>query len=134
MNMAATVLIVDDDPGSAEAFGPMLKSSGYEVCVAPDGETGLDEVKRSGPVAIVVDLHLPRMDGVEFLRRLRSSCHAHIPVAVVTGDYLVDDDVTDRLRGLGARLFFKPLWEDDLNRIVSDLVRSVSCAGGHASR
>ena len=130
MNTAAVVLIVDDDPGSADAFAPMLKSNGYDVCVAPNGETGLDEVKRCGPAAIIVDLHLPTIDGVEFVRRLRSSCHGHIPVAVVTGDYLIDDDIADRLRSLGAGLFFKSLWAEDLNRIVSDLVRAVSYASG----
>jgi twitching motility two-component system response regulator PilH len=121
--MRTRVLIVDDDPGAAEAFGPMLTSSGYDVSVAADGESGLDLIERDGPAAILVDLHLPTIDGVEFLRRLRSgSSHAEIPVAVLTGDYLVDDDVTQRLQRLGARLFFKPLWEDDLNRIVSDLL------------
>jgi twitching motility two-component system response regulator PilH len=121
--MAITVLIVDDDPGAAEAFGPMLKASGYDVCVAADGESGLDEVRCHEPAAILVDLHLPTIDGVEFLRRLRSShAHADIPVAVVTADYLVDDAVLHWLQGLNARLFFKPLWEEDLNRIVSALV------------
>lgn len=133
--MSAMVLIIDDDPGAAEAFAPMLRSHGYEVCVVADGESGLREVARTGPAAIVVDLHLPTFDGVEFLNRLRSSSpHADVPVAVVTGDYLVDNEVTDRLHTLGARLFFKPLWEDDLNRIVNDLVRAGSRRLAHMSR
>lgn len=131
--MAATVPIVDDDLGAAEAFGPMLKSHGYHVCVAADGESGLTEVERIGPVAIVVDLHLPTIDGVEFLSRLRSmSGHADVPVAVVTGDYLVDDEVTGRLQTMGAQLFFKPLWEDDLNKIVHDLVKMSGSPCRHA--
>jgi DNA-binding response OmpR family regulator len=106
-----TVLIIDDDPGAAEALGPMLKSHGYEVHVSADAESGLQEVQRSGPLAIVVDLHLPTVDGVEFLHRLRaSSRHAHVPVAV------------------GAQLFFKPLWEDDLARIVRGLLGAAPAA------
>jgi CheY-like chemotaxis protein len=133
--MAITVLIVDDDPGAAEAFGPMLKSSGYDVCMATDGESGLDEVGRHEPAAILVDLHLPTIDGLEFVRRLRSSpSRADTPVAVLTADYLVDDDVTQRLQALRARLFFKPLWEDDVNRIVSDLVGARSAASIQGSR
>ena len=121
--MADTVLIIDDDPGAAEAFVPMLISRGYQVCVAGDGEAGLNEVERHAPSAVVVDLHLPTISGVEFVRRLRSSTsHANVPVAVVTGDYLVDDEVTTELMAMGAQLFFKPLWEDDLNRIVLDLI------------
>lgn len=133
--MAATVLIVDDDLGAAEAFGPMLKPYGYHVVVATDAESGLVEVERRRPAAIVVDLHLPTIDGVEFLRRLRSSSrHVDVPVAVVTGDYLVDEDITDRLQALGAQLFFKPLWEDDLNRIVRGLVGLRAGASTLASR
>ena len=125
--MADTILIVDDDPGAAEAFGPMLRAHGYHVRVAGDAESGLRELERSRPAAILVDLHLPTVDGVEFLTRLRaSSRHARIPVAVVTGDYLVGDHVMERLQALGAQLFLKPLWEDDLNRIVRDLIRTGS--------
>jgi DNA-binding response OmpR family regulator len=127
--MRATVLIVDDDPGAAEAFCPMLNSHGYDVHVAPDAESGLREVDRCAPVAIVVDLHLPTIDGVEFVRRLRVSVrHSSIPAAVVTGDYMVDGAIIAELQNLGVRLFFKPLWEDDLNRIIRDLIR-VHAAG-----
>ena len=122
--MRATVLIVDDDPGAAEAFGPMLNSRGYEVCVALDAESGMTQLHRCAPVAVVIDLHLPTLDGVEFVRRLRASArHSNIPAAVVTGDYLVDDAVSAELQKMGVRLFFKPLWEDDLNRIIRNLVR-----------
>ena len=122
--MRATVLIVDDDPGALEAFAPMLNSQGYDVRVAADALSGLMQVDQCAPVAIVVDLHLPIVDGIEFVRRLRASArHSNIPAAVVTGDYLVDDAIGE-LQKLGVRLFFKPLWEDDLNRIIRDLVRA----------
>ena len=122
--MRATVLIVDDDPGAAEAFAPMLNSHGYDVRVALDAESGMTQVDRCAPVAIVIDLHLPTVDGLEFVRRLRASArHSTIPAAVVTGDYLVDDAIGAKLQTMGVRLFFKPLWEDDLNRIIRDLVR-----------
>jgi DNA-binding NtrC family response regulator len=118
--MRATVLIVDDDPGAAEAFGPMLNSHGYDVCISPDAVSGLTQVDRCAPVAIVIDLHLPAVDA--------SARHSNIPAAVVTGDYLVDDAISAELQTMGVRLFFKPLWEDDLNRIIRDLVR-VQAAG-----
>jgi CheY-like chemotaxis protein len=127
--MRATVLIVDDDPGAAEAFGPMLNSHGFDVCLAIDAETGLTQVDHCAPVAIVIDLHLPTIDGVEFVRRLRASArHGNIPAAVVTGDYMVDDAISAELQKMGVQLFFKPLWEDDLNRIIRGLVR-VQAAG-----
>ena len=124
------VLIVDDDPGAADAFAPMLRSHGYDVRVAPDADKGLHEISQCPPAAVVVDLHLPGLDGVAVLARLRSSArHADLPVAVVTGDYLVDDDVADRVKALGGALFFKPLWEEDLVRIVRGLVGADRAAG-----
>ena len=119
----ATILIVEDDPGAAETFECMLKAQGYSVRMAPDAQSALVEVEREPPSAIVLDLHLPVTDGLEVLRQLRATArHAHIPVAVVTADYLVDERVTRELQVLGAQLYFKPLWEEDLIRIVRDLL------------
>ncbi len=118
-----SVLIVEDDPGAVEAFEHILKAEGYGVRVAHDAQSAFVEVERAVPAAVVLDLPLPITDGLEVLRRLRAtSRHAHIPVAVVTGDYLVDERVARELQVLGAQLYFKPLWEEDLIRIVGDLL------------
>lgn len=118
----ASILIVEDDPGAVEAFEHMLKAEGYGVRVTLDVQSALVEIERAVPMAILLDLHLPITDGLEFLRRLRASDrHAHIPVAVVTGDYLVDERVARELQVLGAQIYFKPLWGEDLIRIVRDL-------------
>jgi two-component system, cell cycle response regulator DivK len=123
--MRPTVLIVDDDPGATDALAPMVNSEGYDVCVVGDGLSGLMQLDRRPPIAIIVDLHLPTIDGTEFVRRLRASPrHANIPAVVVTGDYMVDDGVCAELQKMGVRLFFKPLWPEDLNRIIGDLVAS----------
>jgi hypothetical protein len=45
-----------------------------------------------------------------------------VPVAILTGDYFIDEDVAHELQGLGARIHFKPVWDEDLRRIVEDLV------------
>ena len=118
-----SILILEDDAGAAEAFEYMLKAEGYGVRVAADAQTAFAEVERAVPAAVVLDLHLPITDGLEVLRRLRTTArHAHIPVAAVTGDYLVDERVTRELQELGAQLYFKPLWKEDLIRIVRDLL------------
>ena len=119
----ASILIVEDDPGAVEAFEHMLKADGYGVRVAQNAQSAFVEIDRAIPAAVVLDLHLPISDGLEVLRRLRATArHAHIPVAVVTGDYLVDERVARELQVLGAQLYFKPLWEEDLIRIVRDLL------------
>jgi DNA-binding response OmpR family regulator len=130
-----SILIVEDDPGAAEAFVPMLTAHGYEVRIAVDAEAGFREVARCKPTVLLVDLHLPVVDGVEFLRLLRRSTdHVDLPVAMMTGDYLVDDAVTNELQALGAPLYFKPLWEEDLVGAIQRLVQrsadfSSSCRG-----
>lgn len=118
-----SILIVEDDPGSAMAFEAMLTSQGYTVRVVGDTETGWHEIDRDMPTIALVDLHLPLADGVEFLQRLRSrGILARLPVALMTGDYLIDDRVIDELQALGISLHFKPLWEEDVLQIVQSLL------------
>ena len=116
-----TILIVEDDVESAGVFRSILEAHGYAVRAATDVEAALVEL-RQRPAAIVIDLHLPTTSGLELLRRIRSGAFPDLPAAVVTGDYLVDEVVVRELEALGARLYFKPLWEDDLVRAVATLV------------
>lgn len=118
-----TILLVEDDPGAVETFEHILKANGYGICVAPDAESGLLAVERAKPSAIVLDLRLPMADGVEFLRQLRAAeSQTRIPVAVVTGDYFIEESIAEELQTLGARVHFKPLWDEDLLRLVRDLL------------
>jgi DNA-binding response OmpR family regulator len=120
-----TVLIVDDDLGVTETFARLLKLEGYQVRTANNAEAGLKEAGANMPDAIILDLRMPLVDGVEFLRRLRArQTDRRPPVAIVTGDYFIDDAVSDQLRALGAELRFKPLWLEDLLGIVQMLVVS----------
>ncbi len=119
----ASILIVEDDPGAVEAFEYMLKVKGYSVRVALDAQSGFAELERTPPAAVLLDLRLPTTDGLEFLRRLRATVpNAHIPVAVVTGDLFVEEWVARELERLRAQIHFKPLWEEDVLRIVHDLL------------
>ncbi len=77
------------------------------------------------PDAIILDLRMPLIDGLGFLRRLRERCaqSARTPVAIVTGDYFLDDAVSTELRELGAELRFKPLWLEDLVGLARNLLK-----------
>jgi DNA-binding response OmpR family regulator len=117
------VLIIDDDPTTVEFFELMLVAEGYVVCTALTCEAGLAEAAIRPPGAILLDLHLPLMDGLECLRRLRANpLHVMTPVAILTGDYFVDQDVALELQELGARIHFKPVWDGDLQQIVEGLM------------
>ena len=119
-----TVLIVDDDPAVTETFARMLVLEGYNVRAAVNAEAGLREAELAHPDAILLDLRMPMVDGLAFLRRLRArEDQQKTPVAIVTGDYFLDDTVSNELHGLGAEVFFKPLWIEDLVRITQALVR-----------
>src|SRR5215468_2066137 len=98
---AAKILIVDDDEGVTQTFARMLRLEGYQVRTAVSAETGLREAEHSHPDAIILDLRMPLVDGLGFLRRLRShDDHSATPVAIVTGDYFLDDAVSNELREL----------------------------------
>ena len=101
----------------------MLRLEGYQVYTATSGDAGLVEAERHTPDAVVLDLRMPLVDGLEFLRQLRTRAILRsTPVMVVTGDYLIDDRTTSVLQQLGARVAFKPLWIDDLTKIVRELL------------
>lgn len=123
-DVAATILIVDDDEGVTQTFARMLRLEGYAVRTAMSAESGLREAEQSRPDAIILDLRMPLLDGLAFLRRLRAQ-HAQraTPVAIVTGDYFLDDAISSELRQLGAEVKFKPLWLADLVGLTRHLLQ-----------
>jgi DNA-binding response OmpR family regulator len=119
-----TILIVDDDEGVTQTFARMLKLEGYKVRTAMNAESGLREAAESRPDAIILDMRMPLLDGLGFLRRLRSSDNQRqTPVAIVTGDYFLDDAVSLELKQLGAELKYKPLWLEDLVGLARTLLK-----------
>lgn len=120
----ASILIVDDDEAVTQTFARMLELEGYSVRTAMNAETGLREADEYHPDAIILDLRMPLVDGLGFLRRLRSKeAQRETPVAIVTGDYFLDDTVSNELRQLGAELKFKPMWLEDLVGLARTLLR-----------
>ena len=118
------ILIVDDDEGVTQTFARMLRLEGYQVRTAMSAETGLREAEDCHPDAIILDLRMPLVDGLGFLRRLRAHDEQRlVPVAIVTGDYFLDDAVSTELRELGAELRFKPLWLEDLVGLARNLLK-----------
>jgi two-component system, OmpR family, response regulator MprA len=118
------VLIVDDDPSVTETFGRILRLRGYEVLIALNGETALHELENFRPDAVLLDLRMPLVNGLTFLRRLRAlEHHGRTPVAIITGDYLVDHASATEIRELDAAVHFKPLRLTDLVRITQGLLQ-----------
>jgi len=117
------ILIVDDDEGVTQTFARGLRLEGYQVHTANSAEAGLREARDSQPDAIILDLRMPLVDGLGFLRQLRERDEQRLtPVAIVTGDYFLEDEIASQLRALGAELLYKPLWLEDLIGLARTLL------------
>src|SRR5213593_4674515 len=79
----APVLVVDDDPKILGLVRTYLQREGLGVVTAGDGSVALDEIRRSRPQLVVLDLMLPGLDGMSVLRQLRQE--SDVPVLVLTG-------------------------------------------------
>jgi CheY-like chemotaxis protein len=120
----ARVLVVDDDQFVRETFAITLRLEGYDVVTARTAEAAIHSAAVRRPDLIFLDVHLPDSDGVSLLREFRSvSDHQVTPVAVITGDYFLEDDVTRELIELGAPLHFKPIWTEDLVTLTHALLQ-----------
>lgn len=87
------LLVVEDDPKVASFIRKGLVSEGYAVDVVTDGQTGLTQAQTVEYDLLILDLMLPRLPGLELLRRIRSQ-KPHLPVVVLTARGTVEDRVT----------------------------------------
>ncbi|MEO7447629.1 MAG: response regulator, partial [Humibacillus sp.] len=80
-----TVVVIEDDPRSAELVGLHLRAAGLRAVTASSGEVGLELVRTLDPVAVILDIHLPGMDGWQVLAALKGDeATADVPVVVVS--------------------------------------------------
>jgi signal transduction histidine kinase/DNA-binding response OmpR family regulator len=81
----SSILIIEDDPAAARLLSTYLETAGYRVCVAETGEQGLVTVRTGEPMAILLDLNLPGMDGWQVLAELKADNRLrHIPVVIIS--------------------------------------------------
>ena len=118
-----TILIVDDDRAVVDTFARMLKLEGFNVATAINPEAGLKIAENVRPDAIILDLRMPLVNGLQFLREVRSRQDlVDVPVAIVTGDYFLGEPTAAELKALGASLRFKPMWLEDLVALARTLL------------
>ena len=92
--MSATILVVDDEPAILEVLSYNLEKAHYRVLLARDGHEALEQMDRESPDLIILDLMLPRLDGLEVCRAIRKQ--SDLPIIMLTA---LDKEV-DRVVGL----------------------------------
>jgi DNA-binding response OmpR family regulator len=90
------VLVVEDDEDIAQALQRSLRLEGYEVRIAADGAAGLDQAHAFAPDLVILDLGLPKVDGIDVARELRE--REDVPILILTAR----DAVESRVQGLDA--------------------------------
>lgn len=96
---AQTILVVDDTPANLAVLTDLLDRRGFEVAIAPDGETALARLAGVRPDLILLDVNMPGIDGFEVCRRLKADpAWAEVPVLFITALA----DVADKVAGFGA--------------------------------
>jgi two-component system, OmpR family, response regulator VicR len=92
--MSARILVVDDEPPIVNLLAYNLKQANYEVIIARDGEEALQQARQEHPDLIILDIMLPKMDGLDVCRTLRRE--RDVPIIMLTAR----DDEIDRVVGL----------------------------------
>lgn len=120
--MSGKILVVDDDAANRTLMGDFLSVHGYEVIMADDGQTALEQFEQSQPDLVLLDVLMPRVNGLEVCSRLKADPNSRLtPVVLVTGLSATED----RVRGLevGANDFLtKPLDSSELLARIRSLV------------
>jgi two-component system response regulator MprA len=122
------VLIVDDDRAVREALRRALQLGGYDAVTAEGGQQGLTAVAASPPDAVVLDVGMPDVDGLEVCRRLRAAGN-RVPVLMLTAR----DAISDRIEGLDAGAddyLVKPFDVGELKARLRALLRRATDGNG----
>lgn len=116
------ILVIEDNAVSASLYSHALAREGYQVSIASDGEAGLAALATSHPDLVVLDLMLPKVAGLEVLRRIRANPEfTTLPVMVTSNSYT--GPKMDELRAAGAtRILTKAsMSPKEVARVVRDL-------------
>ncbi len=96
----ANILIVEDEIQLAEAYMFILRYKGHTVVHAKDGQEGLDKVAKANPDIILLDMMMPKLDGIGFLRKYDSKKHPQVKIILLSN--MQSKDYETEAMSLGA--------------------------------
>jgi nitrogen regulation protein NR(I) len=126
------ILVVDDEPNLRRVLSAQLERDGYEVHTAEDGEQALGILKEHHIDLVITDLRMPRIDGMELLRRAQK-IDAELPVVMITAHGTVDNAV-EALKTGAFDYLTKPFDQVEVRTIVAKALRTRDLSATEASR
>ena len=126
------ILVVDDDPAVRDSLRRALQLEGYDIELAGDGQEAVERLAGDGVDAVVLDVSMPRLDGLEACRRIRRTGNS-LPILMLTAR----DEVADRVAGLDAGAddyVVKPFALDELLARLRALLRRLGPQEGEVLR
>lgn len=116
------ILIIEDDPLMARLYEKAFRFEGYDVDVAGDGLEGLDKVRNNKPTLVLLDIMMPKMNGLEVLAKLKSDPDTrHVPVVILT-NLAGEKDTEDALTKGAVKYIIKSEYEP---KQVTGMVKEV---------
>ena len=116
MGQKPAILIVDDEPDTLELLNFILSEEGYDVWIMTNGEAALDLLENHIPDLVLLDVRLPKVDGIEICRRIKSSSNSRISSILVIMISAKDshDDLKEALNAGANDYLTKPFGHDEL--------------------
>jgi two-component system, sensor histidine kinase and response regulator len=111
------VYVIDDDPAIRLSCNKILKKEGYRVETFEDGQQGLERLQERQPDLVVVDLKMPRIGGIDVIKRV-NSMHPDISIVVITG-YATIDTAVEAMKAGAYDFLPKPFTPEELRLIVN---------------
>jgi DNA-binding NtrC family response regulator len=113
----AKVLVIDDEANLRKVLAALLRRDGYDVTIAEDGEMGVAEFQKNGADAVITDLVMPKLGGMDVLRAVNAA-DPEVPVIIITAHGTVDSAV-EAIK-LGAFDYVtKPFDQSELSNVIA---------------
>ena len=123
MAIPKKVLVVDDEPNFLKLLSTRLRVMGYQVITVSDGKAALEKVRKEKLDAVLLDILMPKLDGLKTLREIRKT-HKQLPVYFLTA--FSNERRFEAARKLGASGFI--VKTDDLGQAIRNITSSLSLA------
>ena len=123
-----SILVVDDEANTVEFLRITLEMSGYEVLEALDGATALKQVAEHQPDLVLLDVMMPKMDGLAVCRRLRAEpATADLPIVILSARTSVEA-IREGLAAGATRYLTKPITRDNLLETIREVLNPLFTA------